>query len=33
MACQVVLVVNNLPANARDEKDTGWIPGWEDPLE
>ena len=27
MACQVVLVVNNLPASAGDEKDTGWIPG------
>ena len=27
------LVVKNLPANARDVKDTGSIPGWEDPLE
>ena len=26
MACLVVLIVNNLPANAGDERDTGWIP-------
>ena len=23
----MVLVVNNLPANARDKRDVGWIPG------
>ena len=27
MGCQVVLVVNNLTANAGDERDTGWILG------
>ena len=27
MACQVVLVVNNLTANAGGERDTAWIPG------
>ena len=32
-ASQVGLVVKNLPANGRDVKDTGSIPGWEDPLE
>ena len=26
-------VVKNLPANARDTRDAGSIPGWEDPLE
>ena len=26
MACQVVLVVNNLTANAGGERDTAWIP-------
>ena len=26
-------VVKNLPANAGDARDTGSIPGWEDPLE
>ena len=26
-------VVKNMPANAGDERDTGLIPGWEDPLE
>ena len=25
---QVALVVKNLPANAGDLKDAGWIPGW-----
>ena len=24
-------MVNNLPANARDVRDAGLIPGWEDP--
>ena len=28
-ASQVVLVVKNPPANARDVRDTGLIPGWE----
>ena len=32
-ASQVVLVVKNLPANARGVRDTGLIPGREDPLE
>ena len=32
-ASQVVLVVKNLPANARDIGDSGLIPGWEDPLQ
>ena len=35
-ASQVALVVKNLPANAgdtRNVRDTGLIPGWEDPLE
>ena len=27
-ASQVVLVVKNLPANARDTGDMGLIPGW-----
>ena len=26
-------VVKNLPANARDTRDGGWVPGWEDPPE
>ena len=26
-------VLKNLPANAGDARDTGSIPGWEDPLE
>ena len=30
---EVVLVVKNLPANTGDVRDTGSIPGWEDPLE
>ena len=29
----MALVVKNLPANAGDTRDTGSIPGWEDPLE
>ena len=29
---QVVLVTKNLPANAGDIRDTGLIPGQEDPL-
>ena len=29
----MVLVAKNPPANARDRRDTGSIPGWEDPLE
>ena len=29
----MVLGVKNLPANARDIRDAGPIPGWEDPLE
>ena len=33
MASQVVLVVENLPANAGDARDVGSIPGQEDPLE
>ena len=32
-ASQDVLEVRNLPANAGDIRDTGLIPGWEDPLE
>ena len=32
-ASQVVLVVENLPANAGDIRDMGSIMGWEDPLE
>ena len=34
-ASQVALVVKNLPAKARDERDMGSIAGWgqEDPLE
>ena len=28
---QMALVVKNSPANAGDIKDTGSIPGWEDP--
>ena len=31
--CIVVLVVKNPPANARNVRDSGWIPGSEDPLE
>ena len=30
-ASQVALVVKNPPANARDVRDAGLIPGWEDP--
>ena len=30
---QVALVVKNLPANAGNLRDAGWILGWEDPLE
>ena len=26
-------VLNNLPANAKDTRDEGSIPGWKDPLE
>ena len=33
LASQVVLVVKNLPENAGDMRDTGSIPGREDPLE
>ena len=33
MASQAALVVKSLPANARDIRDKGSIPGWEDPLE
>jgi len=29
----VVLVVKNLPANARNIRDEGLLPGWEEPLE
>ena len=29
----MVQAVNNPPANAGDTGDSGWIPGWEDPLE
>ena len=29
----MVLVVKNLPANARDIGDSGLNPGWEDPLQ
>ena len=32
-ASQVVLVVKKLLPNAGDIRDTGSIPGWEDPLE
>ena len=32
-ASQVVLVVKNPPANSGDERDTGLIPGRQDPLE
>ena len=32
-ASQVVLVVRNSPASAADVRDTGSIPGREDPLE
>ena len=28
-----VAVVNKPPANAGDARDTGLIPGWEDPVE
>ena len=31
-ASQVALVVKNMPANARDIRDPGLIPGQEDPL-
>jgi len=30
---QVVLVVKNPPVNSGDLRDSGLIPGWEDPLE
>ena len=33
MGFQVGLVVKNPPAHARDARDTGLIPGQEDPLE
>ena len=33
MASQVALVVKNPSADARDLRDSGWIPGREDPLE
>ena len=26
-------MIKNLPANAGDMRDTGSVPGWEDPLE
>ena len=29
----MALVVRNLPANAGDISDAGWVSGWEDPLE
>ena len=32
-ASQVALVVKNMPANARDIREPGLIPGQEDPLE
>ena len=32
-ASQMVLVVKNPPANSGDERDTGLIPGRQDPLE
>ena len=32
-ACQVALMVKNLPTNAGDVRDAGLIPGQEDPLE
>ena len=32
-ASQVALVVKNLLTNAGDVRDTGSVPGWEDPLE
>ena len=33
MCSQVALVVNKPSANAGNIRDTGLIPGWEDPLE
>ena len=33
LVIQVALVVKNPPASARDIRDIGLIPGWEDPLE
>ena len=33
MASQLALVVKNLPANARGDRDARSIPGLEDPLE
>ena len=30
---KVALMIKNLPANAGDIRDSGSIPGWEDPLE
>ena len=32
-ASQVVLMVKNMPANVRDIRDSGGIPGLGDPLE
>ena len=32
-ASQVMLVIKSLPTIAGDVRDTGWILGWEDPLE
>ena len=32
-ASHMVLVVKNLPANARDVRDVSPVLGWEDPLE
>ena len=29
----MVIVVKNLSADARDLRDAGSVPGWEDPLE
>ena len=29
----MALEVKNMPANAGDIRDMGWIPGWEDHLE
>ena len=33
LASQVALVVKNPPVSAGDVKDTGFDPGWENPLE
>ena len=32
-ASQMAPVVKNLPANAGDVRNVGWVPGLEDPLE